>query len=87
MKQQHVAVVSGGMGGLGRAICLALAGVGCRVIAADLPHPERLADFEAAMDGQPVAFAALQRWHGKLTVVYVMAVAGIVGVVLQNTVV
>ena len=32
------------------------------------------------------AFAALQRWHGKLTVVYVMAVAGVVGVVLQNTV-
>lgn len=33
------------------------------------------------------AFAALNRWHSKLTVVYVMAVAGIVGVVLQNTVV
>ena len=33
------------------------------------------------------AFAALQRWHCKLTVVYVMAVAGIVGVVLQHTVV
>jgi chromate transporter len=33
------------------------------------------------------AFAALQRWHGKLTVVYVMGVAGIVGVVLQHTVV
>jgi chromate transporter len=33
------------------------------------------------------AFAALQRWHGKLTVVYVMAAAGIVGVVLQHTVV
>lgn len=31
------------------------------------------------------AFAALQRWHGKLTVVYVMGVAGIVGVVLQHT--
>jgi chromate transporter len=33
------------------------------------------------------AFAALQRWHGKLTVVYVTAVAGIVGVVLQHTVI
>ncbi len=33
------------------------------------------------------AFAALQRWHGKMTVVYVMAVAGVVGVVLQHTVV
>ena len=33
------------------------------------------------------AFAALNRWHSKLTVVYVMAVAGIVGVVLQHRVV
>ena len=28
------------------------------------------------------AFAALQRWHSKLTVVWVMAAAGIVGVIL-----
>jgi chromate transporter len=33
------------------------------------------------------AFAALNRWHSKLTVVYVMAVAGIVGVILQHTLV
>jgi chromate transporter len=33
------------------------------------------------------AFAALQRWHSKLTVVYVMAVAGIVGVILLHTIV
>jgi chromate transporter len=33
------------------------------------------------------AFAALQRWHGKLTVVYVMAAAGLIGVLLQHTVV
>lgn len=33
------------------------------------------------------AFAALNRWHSKLTVVYVMATAGIIGVVLQHTVV
>jgi chromate transporter len=33
------------------------------------------------------AFAALNHWHSKLTVVYVMAVAGLVGVVLQATVV
>lgn len=32
-------------------------------------------------------FAALQRWHSKFTVVYVMAAAGIIGVVLQHTVV
>lgn len=33
------------------------------------------------------AFAALQRWHSKLTVVYVMAAAGVIGVILQHTVV
>ena len=33
------------------------------------------------------AFAALNRWHSKLTVVYVMAAAGLIGVVLQHTVV
>ena len=33
------------------------------------------------------AFAALQRWHSKFTVVYVMAAAGIIGVILQHTVV
>ncbi|MDX6603251.1 MAG: chromate transporter [Solirubrobacterales bacterium] len=32
------------------------------------------------------AFAALQRWHSKLTVVYVMAAAGLIGVALQATV-
>jgi len=33
------------------------------------------------------AFAALTRWHSKLTVVYVMAAAGLAGVLLQATVV
>jgi chromate transporter len=33
------------------------------------------------------SFAALNRWHSKLTVVYVMATAGIIGVILQHTVV
>jgi len=33
------------------------------------------------------AFAALNRWHSKLTVVYVMAGAGIAGVLLQQTLV
>jgi chromate transport protein ChrA len=33
------------------------------------------------------AFAALNRWHSKMTVLYVMAAAGIFGVVLQHTVV
>lgn len=33
------------------------------------------------------AFAALNKWHSKLTVVYVMAAAGLAGVLLQATVV
>jgi chromate transporter len=33
------------------------------------------------------AFAALNRWHSKFTVVHVMAAAGLVGLVLQQTVV
>ncbi len=33
------------------------------------------------------AFAALNRWHSKTTVLYVMAAAGIIGVVLQHTVI
>jgi chromate transporter len=33
------------------------------------------------------AFAALSRWHSKLTVVYVMGTAGIIGAILQHTVV
>jgi chromate transporter len=33
------------------------------------------------------AFAALNRWHSKLTVVYVMGAAGVVGVILQQTLV
>jgi len=32
------------------------------------------------------AFAVLNRWHSKFTVVYVMASAGIIGVILQHTV-
>jgi hypothetical protein len=33
------------------------------------------------------AFLALNRWHGKLTVLYVMLGCGIAGVLLQATVV
>ena len=55
----RIAVVTGGIGGIGTAICLALARAGHKVIAVDLPAaPERLATFDAAMSGGDVHFEA-----------------------------
>ncbi|GAB3726835.1 beta-ketoacyl-ACP reductase [Luteimonas pelagia] len=57
---QRTAVVSGGIGGLGTAICIALARDGHRVVAVDLDaDPARVDAFRAAINGHPVAFAAL----------------------------
>lgn len=56
----RIAVVTGGIGGLGTAICKALAGDGHRVIAADLPAPaERIAQFQQDVDGLDIRFAPL----------------------------
>jgi acetoacetyl-CoA reductase len=53
----RVALVTGGIGGIGSAICRNLASNGYRVIAADLPAPEaRLTAFRESMDGLPVFF-------------------------------
>ncbi|TYT25042.1 acetoacetyl-CoA reductase [Luteimonas viscosa] len=57
---KRVAVVTGGIGGLGTAICIALARAGRRVVAADLGgHPERVARFAHEVEGHDIHFAAL----------------------------
>ena len=57
---KRVAVVSGGVGGLGTAICRKLAQDGCRVVAADLAHnEERIAAFRSATSDLDIAFAPL----------------------------
>ena len=55
---QRVAVVSGGIGGLGTAICIALADMGCKVVAADLGgNAARIAAFEAEVAGHDISFS------------------------------
>jgi len=57
---KRVAVVTGGIGGLGTEICITLAKVGRRVVAADLGGREdRVAAFQAAVDGLDVHFEAV----------------------------
>lgn len=58
----HVAVVTGGIGGLGTEICRHLAAAGHRVVAADLPaRTERIAAFreEVAEHAERIAFEPL----------------------------
>ena len=60
MSPQRVAVVTGGLGGIGTAICRHLARAGCRVIAADLDGPpERRTAFEQSMHGLDAEHAVL----------------------------
>ena len=56
---RRVAVVSGGIGGLGTAICIALAHAGHRVVAVDLERPDALDLFGRAVAGLDVGFEAL----------------------------
>ena len=56
---KRVAVVTGGIGGLGTDICMALAQSGRTVIAADLDvRDDRLADFKQRINGYDVHFEA-----------------------------
>ncbi len=58
---QRIAVVTGGIGGIGTEICTALARTGHRVIAADLgARAERIAEFEREVAGLDIRFAALE---------------------------
>ena len=58
--QQRVAVVTGGIGGLGTEICKTLARAGHTVIAADLAaRAERIAEFERDVEGQAIRFEPL----------------------------
>ena len=57
---QRIAVVTGGLGGLGLAISQALARAGRKVVAADLPaSPERLERFRAETVGLDIEHAAV----------------------------
>ena len=56
---KRIAVVTGGTGGLGTAICISLARAGRSVIAVDLGgNDERLEAFRGEVDGLDVSFAA-----------------------------
>jgi acetoacetyl-CoA reductase len=57
--RQRIALVTGGIGGLGLEICRTLAHAGCKVVAVDLPAtPERQAEFEHAVAGLDIHLEA-----------------------------
>jgi acetoacetyl-CoA reductase len=56
---RRVALVSGGIGGLGTAICLGLANAGHRVVAVDLERSEAIDAFRNAVAGLDIGFEPL----------------------------
>jgi acetoacetyl-CoA reductase len=57
---QKVAVVTGGMGGIGEAICVALANAGCRVVATYSPGNTRSGEWLNDMKAKGFEFHAVQ---------------------------
>ncbi len=57
---QRVAVVTGGMGGLGEAICVKLSGMDCRVVATYSPGNAKAGEWLAEMKQQGHEFHAVQ---------------------------
>ena len=55
----RVAAISGGIGGLGTAICIALARAGRRVVALDLPRDDSVERFRKDVEGLDVTFEPL----------------------------
>ena len=57
---QRVAVVTGGMGGLGEAICMKLSGMGYKVVATYSPGNKKSAEWLAEMKKQGHDFYAIE---------------------------
>src|SRR5687768_16942507 len=57
---QRVAVVTGGMGGLGEAICVKLSGMGDKVVATYSPGNKKSAEWLAEMKRQGHEFSAVE---------------------------
>ena len=55
---QRVALVTGGMGGLGEAICIKLAGLGYKVVTTHSPGNTKAAEWLDAMNKQGYGFRA-----------------------------
>src|SRR5258708_8721223 len=56
--KQRVALVTGGMGGLGEAICIKLAALGYTVVTTHSPGNTKAAEWLAAMKSQGLSFKA-----------------------------
>jgi acetoacetyl-CoA reductase len=58
MNQQRIALVTGGMGGLGEAICIKLAALGDKVVATYSPNNQKAQEWLSKMNGMGYGFKA-----------------------------